>query len=66
MTVTCAVGKVMIGGGGSTNLPGEVAVSSYPANSGSSYDQWTAQGTEALSNVNGNWTVTVFGICATP
>jgi hypothetical protein len=64
VTVTCSAGKVVIGGGGSSNLGQSITVYMFPAN-GPTYNQWTASGTEN-DNTGNSWTVTAWAICATP
>jgi hypothetical protein len=59
VTVDCTAGKVVVGGGFSIADSVDVVGSSFPVDS----DTWQADAWEA-DQENGNWTVTVYAICA--
>jgi len=59
VSVDCGSGKVVLGGGSSVAGSVDVFASSYPVDS----NTWEASGSEA-NQENGDWTVTVYAICA--
>lgn len=60
LTVDCAAGKKVVGGGGSTNVTtGDIALfETRPLDA----DTWLVSAAEN-SAVTGNWTLTVYAIC---
>jgi hypothetical protein len=63
ITVTCPGSKIVVGGGGTTSLLGEVTLSSsFPV----SNNTWSASGFEEVLGTANNWTVTAYAICINP
>jgi hypothetical protein len=60
ISIDCSTGKKLLGGGGITSNAEIYLYASYPIDD----DTWTVSAGED-GNVNSNWTVTVWAICAT-
>jgi hypothetical protein len=65
ITATCPAGKTLVGGGADTNHTDAWIVNSGPGTvSSGKATTWTADADEH-NGTNGQWTLTVYAICAT-
>ena len=66
ITATCPTGKTLIGGGAETSNPVAWVTNSNPGTvTSGKATAWLADADEEGNGTNGQWTLTVYAICAT-